>query len=404
MNGNFFVIRVKDGFSDMKKTFLPIFALLVSFAIGCSKESTYFDNEKISSFEHAKENITFEIPEKDDDYSEKLSSYPDYVVFDELPSTKDIPENISLEANGYTPTLFTYYGTFKGYDVFGWEDYNTGWFIRTTFSIDRFVFESNNLLTLYCVEHSDTQKDFFAYEEETQIHLIYNRDVVISFVELYRDGVFDLNDVAYIYFSREIYLCRDGQYSFEYEYLDDGKVKIKCPSVDVAHYDQEMAIYKNFFYENKIPTYDYSYRFPKDVDRYFYNHDIKYDEKTIYLGNINGYDMFTSSDLKNSIFRGIFINIGPSAFILRRYIADLDMFGVFGYKDGSIYYVDDLLENQTIGVDSLDIIACQIYTNLLDIHIKNNGDATQFEQKFFENWKADYLKIKLSGLTKNSFD
>lgn len=203
MNEIFVILVMKVSF--MKKQFFLPLLLLTSFAIGCSNKN----------------------------------SEPNYLIFDELPTTKEIPDNVSIEANGILPMLFAYYGTINGYDVFSWDDDNSFGFSILKYRIDQFAFLTQNVYVFYCVEHSETQKDFFVYDEQgTHTQLAINTETVTPFIKLYNDGAFDAHDVGYIYYARGSYLKENNNlvllpdgYEMIYEYLEDGKVKIQNPTI-----------------------------------------------------------------------------------------------------------------------------------------------------------------------------
>lgn len=385
----------------MKKFNFFICLISITFSVSCSKSAEGFvENKQLVNFKHATD--TFETIDSSTnvEWSQTLFNADKDMEFDEIPSTKEIPDNINYQIDNKAPNLFAYYGVFKGYDVFSWDDDNAFGYVVHSFSIDRFVFRSASYHILYSIKHTDEQVPFFTLSEDGNA-LHYNQAVVTPFVELYANGVFDLQDVGYLYYARNNYLkensspyADNSDYYNRFRITSTGKYKIPCPNVDLDHFDTARAIHQRFLFQDKIPFYNYSYVFPKELDKCLKEFSIKYDKNSIFLTAINGYHLFKVDSLDSSkVEQASAPSLNLQNYLSRRYISDLNILNIYGYKEGKLYNLYDLLIGNVLGINSLDKMACQIYTNLCDVYDSENGNSSDFEKDFFDNWKEYYLSI-----------
>ena len=385
---------------DSIKKSINCFCLISFFLVSCSKsENDFFINKKVALFEHAKETTNIDYASNDVvEWTDVLFDNSEYVYFKNYPRYIDIPDNYIYQIGDKAPKLFAYYGEFKGYDVFSWDDDNTFGYAVHGFSIDRFVFQSTSYHILYCIKHTGEQTNFFTLSEDNTV-LHYNHDVVIPFVNLYTKGIFDLQDVGYLYYARNNYLKENNSpyvnnENYTFEMTSVGQYRVKCPNIDLANYNISKILFKDFIFKNEIPLLDYSYAFPKELDKHLKNLSCNYDNSSIVLAKIAGYDIFKIDMLDKSKIEQI--NATPynlKDFVSRRYLADLNITNIYGFKDGKVYQIYDLLLNKVFGINTLDAMACQIYANLFDARNTNNDSDFDFKQDFYNRWKNHYLTI-----------
>lgn len=130
------------------------------------------------------------------------------------------------------------------------------------------------------------------------------------------------------------------------------------------------------------------------MDKCLKEFSIKYDKNSIFLTVINGYHIFKADSLDSSKVEQVSApSLNLQNYLSRRYISDLNIYNIYGFKEGKLYSLYDLLIGNVLGINSLDKIACQIYTNLCDAYALENGDSSSFEKDFFNKWKEHYLSI-----------
>ena len=268
----------------MKKILISFIAM---FIVGCSASiNENVKNKEIVGLEHSKEVVDIDFKSINDvEWTQTLFSDTEYMYFDGCPSSKEIPNNFIYKINDKSPELFAYYGVFKGYDVFSWDDDNAFGYAVHGFSIDKFVFQSGSYHILYCIKHTEEKTSFFIISENGEV-LYYNREVVVPFVDLFSTGTFDLQDVGYIYYARNTYLkensspyADDNDYTFEM--TSRGQYKVKCPTVDLSRFNVSRAIYKDFIFQCEIPFYNDSFAFPKSLDKFLQECAFSYDKNSI---------------------------------------------------------------------------------------------------------------------------